>query len=330
MSNALVTTNGNQSLAIMPVMDLAQAMMRRQAIIDFTRQVMTPNVDYGRVPGTDKDTLLKPGAEKLTSLFGLSPRFEAIEKVEDWTGKDHNDEPFFYFQYRCSLHYGDILAGQGVGSCNSWERKYRYRKAELVCPDCGQVGTVIKGKEQYGGGWLCWAKKGGCGATWGDNAPAIVDQPRGDVPNPNPADIVNTIDKMAQKRALIAATLIAVNASEFFTQDVEDMDFGNIIDGDFEEQPKKKPQPATKPKPRAVPIEPTIEDHQYDVDTAVMVQGEHDEKPGTITGWVFSSQGKPLYEVEVDGQRIRIGPDKFKVAPIQGKLIDPPANGYSD
>src|SRR5436305_40562 len=40
------------------------------------------------------------------------------------------------------------------------------------------------------------------------------------------ADQVNTIQKMAQKRSLVAAVLIAVNASEFFTQDVEDMPFG--------------------------------------------------------------------------------------------------------
>ena len=36
--------------------------------------------------------------------------------------------------------------------------------------------------------------------------------------------MVNTIQKMAQKRALVAATLIATSASEFFTQDVEDGD----------------------------------------------------------------------------------------------------------
>jgi hypothetical protein len=36
--------------------------------------------------------------------------------------------------------------------------------------------------------------------------------------------VVNTIQKMAQKRALVAATLIATSASEFFTQDVEDAD----------------------------------------------------------------------------------------------------------
>jgi hypothetical protein len=51
------------------------------------------------------------------------------------------------------------------------------------------------------------------------------------VPNPDVADVVNTIQKMAQKRALVAATLIATSASEFFTQDVEDADpFGRNIE----------------------------------------------------------------------------------------------------
>jgi hypothetical protein len=90
--------------------------------------------------------------------------------------------------------------------------------------------------------------------------------------NHNPQDIVNTIDKMAQKRALVAATVIAVNASEFFTQDVEDMDFG-VIEGSFTEtapekkapppqrtesprQPIAKPEPKPKapPKPSGAPV----------------------------------------------------------------------------
>ncbi|MCA1557373.1 MAG: hypothetical protein LC731_02405, partial [Acidobacteria bacterium] len=52
---------------------------------------------------------------------------------------------------------------------------------------------------------------------------AIESQTVGRIFNPDIADQVNTIQKMSQKRALVAATLLAVNASEFFTQDVEDM-----------------------------------------------------------------------------------------------------------
>lgn len=254
MTNELMAINNT---AIMPVMNIEQAVSRRQAIIDFTKRIMVPNTDFGAIPGTSKPTLLKPGAEKLTTLFGLSPRFEIVEKELDWTGERHGGEAFFYFQYRCALWRGDILAGEGVGSCNSWEKKYRWRTASRACPNCGKE-TIIKGKAEYGGGWLCFAKKGGCGAKFGENDPSIVDQEIGQVPNDNPADLVNTLDKMAQKRALVAATLIAVNASEFFTQDVEDMDL-SFIDGDYMEvqsvktqRPPQKPngrQPAPMPEP---------------------------------------------------------------------------------
>lgn len=50
-------------------------------------------------------------------------------------------------------------------------------------------------------------------------------------------DSQNTICKMAQKRALVAAVLIGVGASEFFTQDMED--FRDRI----EQEPEPKPQP---------------------------------------------------------------------------------------
>lgn len=36
--------------------------------------------------------------------------------------------------------------------------------AKLACPKCGVVGAIIKGKAEYGGGWLCFKKKKGCGA----------------------------------------------------------------------------------------------------------------------------------------------------------------------
>lgn len=36
------------------------------------------------------------------------------------------------------------------------------------------------------------------------------------------ADLINTLQKMAQKRAFVGAVIIAVGASDFFTQDIED------------------------------------------------------------------------------------------------------------
>ena len=116
---------------------------------------------------------------------------------------------------------GGESIGEGLGSCNSWEKKYRYRKAERVCPECGK-SAIIKGKQEYGGGYVCFGKKGGCGAKFKDGDPSIEGQEVGQVKNPDPSEQVNTIDKMAQKRAFVAAVLISTNASDYFTQDMED------------------------------------------------------------------------------------------------------------
>lgn len=43
------------------------------------------------------------------------------------------------------------------------------------------------------------------------------------VANPDVIGLKNTIQKMAQKRAFVGAILIATGASQFYTQDVEDM-----------------------------------------------------------------------------------------------------------
>ena len=36
------------------------------------------------------------------------------------------------------------------------------------CPKCGTNKSVIIGKPEYGGGYVCFGKKGGCGAKWQD------------------------------------------------------------------------------------------------------------------------------------------------------------------
>jgi hypothetical protein len=208
----------------MPAMSIELAVERYSAVTEFVSRVLRRDVDYGRIPGTEKLTLLKPGAEKLTTFFGLSTSFQLIERIEDWTGAGHDGEPFFYYLYRCQLRRGDLLVAEADGSCNSRETKYRWREAQRVCPACSQA-AIIKGREEYGGGWVCFKKRGGCGAKFRDGDEQIESQQTGRVFNPDIADQVNTIQKMAQKRSLVGAVLLAVNASEFFTQDVEDMYF---------------------------------------------------------------------------------------------------------
>lgn len=47
---------------------------------------------------------------------------------------------------------------------------------QKLCPKC-QKPAIIKGKAEYGGGWLCFKKKGGCGAKFTDAEWAAEDSP---------------------------------------------------------------------------------------------------------------------------------------------------------
>lgn len=214
-----------QETAIMPLMTVHEAVARYNAVVEFTKTVMKQGKDFGLVPGTgDKQTLLKPGAEKLCSLFGFSPSFLVVDKIVDF------EKGLFYFQYRCDLYRGSVLIGSGVGSCNSKETKYRYRyQAAGYKPEKAEADKLK-------------AQKLG---KWGKSGDAWIWLER--VENDEPFDLLNTIDKMAQKRALIAATLIATNASEFFTQDLEDIDY---VDAEVIHQPEQaQAQAKTEAKP---------------------------------------------------------------------------------
>jgi hypothetical protein len=206
----------------LPALSLDEAQTRYQMLITFVKGQMREDIDYGAIPGTgDKRTLLKPGAEKLCTLFGLSVRMRVLEKIEDWTGQQHDGEPFFSYTYACDLFRGNLLMATTDANCNSWERKYRYRAGHIRCPECGQA-AVFKSKRP-GEGFYCWSKKNGCGMQFAATDERITKQDTSRTPNPDICDQVNTIMKMAQKRALVGSTIIAANASEFFTQDLDDL-----------------------------------------------------------------------------------------------------------
>jgi hypothetical protein len=134
------------------------------------------------------------------------------------------DEVHREYQVRCTLVHiptGRIY-GEGVGLCSTLESRYRYRYAERTCPRCGHA-TIIRGRAEYGGGFVCYQRKGGCGAKFHAQDPTIINQQVGKIENPDIADTYNTVLKMAKKRALIDATLTATAASDIFTQDLEDL-----------------------------------------------------------------------------------------------------------
>lgn len=219
----------------MPTLTVKQFSERERMLREIKDMLVGPTpdnpqgIDYGVIPGTTKPTLLKPGAEKICTFFGYAPHYEITAEIEDWSGERFG-EPLFYYRFSCQLRKNGEPVGEGIGSASTWESKYRYRTAGRKCPGCG-AEAIIKGKEEYGGGWLCFAKKGGCGAKYKAGDPAIDGQTAGKVANPDIADVINTVQKMGQKRAYIAACLSATGASQYFTQDVEDIPaFGVGVD----------------------------------------------------------------------------------------------------
>lgn len=282
MSDTAVVMHQTQPAEVerfMPVMSMTMAVQRREIIVEAVKTLMKPEDDFGVIPGTKKPTLYQPGADKLNNLFGLVPRFETLQQIEDWNGKEHGGEPLFYYRVRCQLLRGTYVMGEGEGSCNSWEPKYRYRKTERVCPKCGK-DSIIKGKAEYGGGWVCFAKKGGCGGKWKDGDAEIEGQIVGSKPNPDVSELVNTILKMACKRAKIAATLNATSAHEFFTQDAEDMpstfpEHASASGPDPGPPEAPPPKQASTPQP-AEPPEPikTLWSRMTDFNSTVNVFGE--------------------------------------------------------
>lgn len=221
--NLPVVREESTALVARGEINVSELIQQSSVIEEAMRLAMKEDVHYGKIPGVNKPTLLKPGAEKLLVLFRLSPEYDS-EKI--W-----HDDGHLTVMVKCSLRHipTGLKIAEGEGLCTTKESRYAWRKGGRVCPECGK-DTIIKGKKEYGGGWLCFAKKGGCGAKWDDSDPqaaefenAVLDR----APNPDLPDSYNTVLKMGDKRALLAAILNGTAASDVFTQDMEDAPRGD-------------------------------------------------------------------------------------------------------
>jgi len=223
------------AIGVMSVEDMVKQVDKIQELMD---KVMVEGEHYGIIPGCDKNSLYKSGAEKISWVFRLGPKY----KIERENLSNFHRE----YEFVCELYNINTGAfqGEGVGTCSTMESKYRYREEKRVCPRCDEK-TIIKGKEEFGGGWLCWKKNGGCGAKFKDGDESIEGQKVGRIENPDIADTYNTVKKMAKKRAFIDAVLTATAASDIFTQDVEDLP-EETLNSRKEKNPKKKPEPGKK------------------------------------------------------------------------------------
>lgn len=241
----------------MPVMSLEEALERRDTITQFIeRGFLREGRDWSTLtdnPKDDRKLLLKAGAEKLGVIFGFVPRYSIVSKVEHWDASGESAEALLAYHVKCELFRDGIAVGEGEGSCNSRETRYRWR---WVTPEDWEAigkpkkyGTRSSTKFEfdfainkaettgkYGKPQSYWDEFKA--AIAGGKANKVVRKFRNgnegvgwEIPstlfkigNPEVADLQNTILKMASKRAHVAAIITAIGASDIFTQDLDDFE----------------------------------------------------------------------------------------------------------
>lgn len=81
------------------------------------------DVDFGVIPGTNKPSLFKAGAEKVCAMFGLLQHYTIETKIEDF----EHDAPFCFYTVKCELvkiaqNGLQYTFATGLGSANTREK----------------------------------------------------------------------------------------------------------------------------------------------------------------------------------------------------------------
>lgn len=303
---------------------LQQAADNIGAVREFVARQMEEGVDFGAIPGAgDRKVLLKPGAEKLDGLFNVRPAYTPLSVTEN------PETGYAMYRYQADLvnRATGAIMGSGIGSCNSFESKYRWRWVPkhavpigLLAEELSQRGgklsefafAIDKGETtgQYGKPAEYWqtfraaiesgqavavhrkTKTGKMMDAW------EIDGVQYRIPNGDIMDVWNTVDKMAQKRALVAAALTLGCVSDLFTQDLEDF---VEEDNGSAPRPRGNPSPqgkqATSPHPTQAP-------------------------PPTVTGEFAPASLEELMALTVDTSIEKLAPEWVKVWRVMKWAVD--------
>jgi hypothetical protein len=278
MAETALTVSPLASDIYMPAFALEQATERRRLFRQFVARELKPEIDYGSSGMGKLPSLKKPGAEKLSTFFGLTPRFAILDQITDWTGSEHGGSPLFSYTYECTIWRNDVYLAQASANCNSWEAKYRWRWVtqdqlprsmatdDLLRRDAAieEFQFALEKKETQGAYgkpaeyWQMFAE-----AIANGRAEQITKETKGGkrypawriagtqfrIPNPDPYDAVNTCLKIAHKRSFVAGILIGVNASDYFTQDLEDDDHNPAPPEPYDSPETRRQTAPLRPQP---------------------------------------------------------------------------------
>ena len=225
MNDALmVVEQESQGIALSVPQIKAQVAKVREIL----NSVMTVDVHYGTIPGTQKPMLYRAGCEKILLTFHLAAGEPVVEDLSSY------DMIRYRVKQPIISKATGITMSYGIGECSSGEEKYMWRRP--VCDAEFQETPEDRRREK----WIK-DKRTGLGVK--------VMQVR-----TNPADEANTVLKMANMRALRDAVLKATACSDIFAagEDVED------------EIPDSAPPAATAPRAKATPAPATPKSEEDD------------------------------------------------------------------
>jgi hypothetical protein len=158
--------------------------------------LLQKGTDYGVIPGTQRPTLYKAGAELLAMHFGFT-----TETIETTEVKEIFGVPMFTSSARTVVYHNGIAIGDGRGFCSTGETKYSFRwLSEKKLPKNIDKNSLYSEEGEYGKRY---------------RVPVALNETM---------DVVNTVIKMAVKRSYVDAVIRVTGASRIFTQDLEDLE----------------------------------------------------------------------------------------------------------
>lgn len=258
MTTELMTdpTRSNTLTIVRPLATAKELIALHKQITDLIRDALEENRDYGTMPGTKEKVLFKPGAERISIAFGCSPKYDVAEREAD------HDRSVVWRKRKkiwANKFHGDKTftwqdeEGESIGL-------YRY---------------VIRCRLEQAGGRIVAEGLASCSTM----ESKYIDRPR---------ECENTVLKMAEKRAFVAAVLNAFGLSDRFTQDLE------------EEDTRREREAAAQDGP---PPEPTLQDKMKFIHAALADIGVKDDTRHAWFGWLLGREiksAKDMTDVELD------------------------------
>lgn len=215
MSNEIQTTNENAIATRPGSIPIDRAMVDQ---LKEQRQILTEYV--ASQLKKDSDYGIIPGTKKPVLYKPGAEKLRTLFNLTITVNREYRELDregnYAEFCYKATVFKNDIVLAECEGSCNSGEKKYRTRTEWVFDKDAGK------------------------------KVPRTIDTPV--------CDIMNTLQKMAQKRAFVGAVILAVGASDFFNQDfdtIKDAIDNGII-------PDDKSTENNEPKVKTVSDQPEI------------------------------------------------------------------------